>query len=83
VNVSTDNQIAIGELISRICRELGYNGEIVPRDARKADVLCHNASSKKIRKLIDYRLTPFNAGLRETLDWYRGRIAQHERHTTH
>lgn len=76
VNISADSQIAIVELISRICRELGYDGEIVRRDARKSDVLCHNASNEKIRKLIDYRLTPLDVGLRETLDWYR------ERHRT-
>jgi UDP-glucose 4-epimerase len=83
VNISTDNQLSIGELIARICRELGYRGEIARKEGRKADVLCHNASNEKIRGLIDYRLTPFDAGLRETLDWYRGRIATHEKHTAH
>ena len=83
VNISTDNQISIGELISHICRELGYRGDIARKDARKSDVLCHSASNSKIRSLIDYRLTPFDAGLRETLEWYRERAKQDDQHASH
>lgn len=70
VNISTDNQIAIGELVTRIAAILGYAKDILHKPARQADVLCHNASNQKIRALIDYSLTDFDAGLRETLDWY-------------
>ncbi|MEA3053668.1 MAG: UDP-glucose 4-epimerase [Sphingomonadales bacterium] len=73
VNVSTDNQIAIEALVGRICAQLGYGGEIVRREARPADVLCHNASNAKVSGLIDYQLTPFDEGLKRTLDWYRAR----------
>lgn len=74
VNISTDNQIAIGDLVTRIAAMLGYREEIVRKPARQADVLCHNASNQKVRALIDYSLTDFEAGLRETLDWYVNRI---------
>ena len=74
VNISTDNQITIAELIPRICQAMGYVGEIDRRPGRPSDVLCHNASNDKVRSLIEYRLTPFEQGLRETLDWYRQRI---------
>jgi UDP-glucose 4-epimerase len=70
VNISTDNQISIAELVDRICVELGYRGEIARKPARLADVLCHNASNEKVHSLIEYSLTGFDAGLRETLDWY-------------
>jgi UDP-glucose 4-epimerase len=73
VNISTDNQIAIEDLIGRICAGFGYRGEIARGDARPADVLTHNASNAKVRGLIDYQLTPFEEGLRRTLDWYRAR----------
>jgi UDP-glucose 4-epimerase len=73
VNISTDNQIAIGDLVSRIATLLAYQGEIVRMPARQADVLCHNASNQKVRSLIDYSLTDFQTGLRETLDWYASR----------
>jgi len=74
VNISTDNQIAIGELVMRIASTLGYSKEIVRKPARQADVLCHNACNKKVRSLIDYSLTDFDIGLRETLGWYAKRI---------
>lgn len=75
VNISTDNTATVEELIRRICRHLDYTGEIVRREARKADVLCHTASNEKVRSLIDYHLTPFDRGLSETLDWYAARFA--------
>jgi UDP-glucose 4-epimerase len=74
VNISTDNQIAIGDLVTRIAAMLGYREVIVRKPARQADVLCHNASNQKVRALIDYSLTDFETGLRETLDWYVNRI---------
>ncbi len=78
VNISTDNQIAIGDLVTRIAAMLGYREEIVCKPARQADVLCHNASNQKVRALIDYSLTDFETGLRETLDWYVNRIGTAE-----
>ncbi len=74
VNISTDNQITIGELVTRIAAMLGYGKEIVRNPARRADVLCHNACNQKVRALIDYSLTDFDVGLRETLDWYVNRL---------
>lgn len=74
VNISTDNQIDINELIPRICEFFGYTDKIVRKPARKSDVLCHNASNNKVKALIDYNLTPFDIGLRQTLAWYYSRI---------
>lgn len=70
VNISTDNQCSIAELVTRICAEMGYHGEVLRKPSRHADVLCHNASNEKVHSLIDYSLTDFDAGLRETLQWY-------------
>ncbi len=74
VNISTDNTATVEDLIGRICRHYGYSGEILRKDARKSDVLCHNASNAKVKSLIDYQLTPFDEGLAATLDWYRARL---------
>jgi UDP-glucose 4-epimerase len=74
VNISTDNQISIGELVTRIAQELGFQGEILRKPARAADVLSHNASNQKVHALIDYSLTDFDTGLRTTLDWYAQRL---------
>jgi len=74
VNISTDNQVTIGDLVTRIAAILGYQGEILRKPARAADVQCHNASNQKVHSLIDYSLTDFDTGLRETLDWYVQRL---------
>lgn len=71
VNISTDNQISIRDLLQKICIEMNYRGEILKKPERKSDVLCHNASNEKIQKMIKYLLTPFDDGLGKTLDWYR------------
>jgi UDP-glucose 4-epimerase len=71
VNISTDNQISIADLVARICDRLGYRGEIARKPGRHSDVLCHNASNARVRSVIDYTLTPFDTGLDLTLDHYR------------
>jgi UDP-glucose 4-epimerase len=70
VNISTDNQITINELISRICVHYDYNGDVLRKPGRHSDVLSHKASNNKVKKLINYQLTPFEKGLAETLSWY-------------
>lgn len=74
VNISTDNQVTIGALVMRIATILGYEGEILRKPVRAADVLCHNASNQKVHSLIDYSLTDFDEGLSETLNWYVNRL---------
>lgn len=74
VNISTDNQISINELIPTICAYYGYTGEILRKERRKSDVLCHNANNEKVKAMIDYQLTPFEKGLPQTLDWYRAQL---------
>ena len=74
VNISADNRILIRDLLRNICNEMNYNGDIVMKPERKSDVHCHNASNAKIRQMIEYRLTPFETCLRETLAWYKEHI---------
>jgi UDP-glucose 4-epimerase len=71
VNISTDNQISINELIPKIADYYGYKDKIIRKPARKSDVLCHNASNEKIKSLISYKLTSFEDGLNKTLAWYQ------------
>lgn len=74
VNISTDNQIGMAELLSLVCTHMGYTGEILTKPGRKSDVLSHRACSKKIRDMINYTLTPFERGLADTLSWYMANI---------
>jgi UDP-glucose 4-epimerase len=71
VNISTNGQITMEDVIHNIAAELNYTGEILRKDARSADVFCHNASNKKMCELIDFTPTPFREGLKRTLDWYQ------------
>jgi len=74
VNISTDGQIAIKDVIFKIMDMLEYQGDVIYKEVRKADVECHNASNAKIRSMIEYRLTPFEKGLRNTIEWYKKQI---------
>ncbi|MDR1292981.1 MAG: NAD-dependent epimerase/dehydratase family protein [Clostridiales Family XIII bacterium] len=74
VNISTNGQISVNELMALMARELGYTGETLRKEARTADVLCHNASNEKMKTFIDFTPTPFSDGLRETLAWYKAHI---------
>lgn len=74
VNISTDGQISMKDVIYKIASLMNYNGEILNKPARGADVECHNASNAKIKSMIDYQLTSFEEGLAKTIDWYKDNI---------
>jgi UDP-glucose 4-epimerase len=77
VNVSTDNQIAIIDVIKKVCELMNYTGEIEYKPERDSDVQCHNADNKKIRSLINYKLTSFEEGIAKTIDWYKKEFARY------
>jgi UDP-glucose 4-epimerase len=79
VNISTNGQISVNELINCIVEAMDYKGKIVRKAARTADVFCHNASNAKMQNLIDFAPTPFADGLRETLAWYKDTITVKQR----
>jgi UDP-glucose 4-epimerase len=74
VNISTDGQISVRDLINQISNLMGYKGSILSKPARGADVECHNASNAKVKTIIDYQLTSFEDGLSKTLSWYKENI---------
>ena len=74
VNISTDGQISMRDLIYKITELMDYKGEILKKEARNADVKCHNACNEKVKTLIEYSLTPFEDGLKETINWYQKNI---------
>lgn len=75
VNISTDNQYTVKDLLQMILTHYDYQGELIRKEARGADVLAHNASNEKVKRLIDYNLTPFDEGLAKTLDWYQAKFS--------
>jgi UDP-glucose 4-epimerase len=74
INISTNNQVSMNDLVTSICNIMSYKGDVLRKPERKSDVECHNACNKKIHGMIDYKLTPFDDGLKSTLDWYKDNI---------
>lgn len=74
INISTDGQVSMKDVIHKIVDIMGYKGEILQKEARGADVECHNACNKKIKSMIDYNLTSFDEGLDKTIAWYQENI---------
>ncbi len=71
INISSNSQITIRYLISKIADLMDYRGEILRVKSRKSDVQEHDGCNKKIKSIIDYQLTPFDVGLKHTIDWYK------------
>lgn len=74
VNISTDGQISMKDVIYKIVNLMDYKGEVFNKRARGADVECHNASNAKVKSMIDYQLTSFEEGLSKTITWYKENI---------
>lgn len=74
INISTDGQVSMKDVISKIATLMNYKGDILNKPAREADVECHNANNTKIKSMIDYQLTSFEDGLAKTIQWYQENI---------
>jgi len=74
INISTDGQVSMKDLVRKIVDIMDYKGDVLQKEARGADVECHNACNKKVKSMIDYKLTSFEDGLKETLQWYQDNI---------
>ncbi|PLY05610.1 MAG: UDP-glucose 4-epimerase [Arcobacter sp.] len=74
INISTDGQISMKDVIHKIADLMNYKKEILSKPARGADVECHNACNKKVKSMIDYKLTSFEDGLSKTVNWYEENI---------
>ncbi|WP_163834072.1 dTDP-glucose 4,6-dehydratase [Spartinivicinus ruber] len=70
VNIATQNQLSIKALITELCEQMDYHGEIITKPARPADVTAHNASNQKLYRLINPSITPLKKGLAKTIEWY-------------
>lgn len=80
LNLGTGIEISIGELAVRIVAALGSSASIVTVDERvrppEAEVVRLVADTSKARRLLSWEPeTPFDEGLRRTLDWLRDHIA--------
>ncbi len=72
-NLCTGKEVSIKDLVQTISRLLNYNGKIeYNRLGRKGDVERLIGSNKKLKKLLKPSFTPFEKGMKETIEWYKG-----------
>ena len=70
VNISSQNEIKVKDLISKISYKMGYAGDFTIIKNRNADVVRHNGSSQKLNTLIKQEVTNFDTALSQTIEWY-------------
>jgi UDP-glucose 4-epimerase len=71
VNVSATSSISMAELVANIASLMHYEGTILHKERRDADVDCHNATNAFCTGLIDFRTCSIDQGLLETIIWYK------------
>ncbi len=71
VNIGSGREISIRDLLTIICRLVGYNGEI-RWDSSKPDGQPRRCLdvSRAAREIGFTAKTPFELGLKKTIDWY-------------
>ena len=73
VNVATGSSISLNQLFASMREILGSRLEVAYGPVRNGDVKDSLADITRARTLLGYEpLVPFEAGLKKTLDWYRG-----------
>jgi dTDP-4-amino-4,6-dideoxygalactose transaminase/dTDP-D-glucose 4,6-dehydratase len=80
INISSNNQFSIEDVIKKICSHMNYKGEIIRKNERVSDVKIHLGCNEKLKKLAggDLKMTDFETGLLETINWYRDVIESGE-----
>lgn len=79
VNICSENSITIKDLIKKIARLLNFKGDIIYERERVADVQSLLGDNRKFNSLVKgFKMTDFDQGLKETIEWYKG-VHQHDK----
>ncbi|OZU88940.1 UDP-glucose 4-epimerase [Virgibacillus indicus] len=72
VNICTDQQLSIESVVQTIMDVMNYKGKAQRLPVRKADVISHRGSVKKLEKMVGhYTKTPFKDGIINTVNWVK------------
>lgn len=72
INIATGKEITILDMVKVISNELKYTGDFIFEKERKGDLRRHCADISLAKKLIGFSPeTPFNLGIKKTVDWYK------------
>jgi UDP-glucose 4-epimerase len=71
INLASGKQISVNSVITTICKELNYVGDIEYRPKRQGDVRIHEGCMKRAKKLVDFTSkTDFDQAIKQTIQWY-------------
>ncbi len=71
VNIGTDEEISIKELINKIVRYTGKNPKILFDKTKPDGSPRRNSDNSKAKRVLEFKAkTKFDTGLRKTIDWY-------------
>ncbi|MFD1848477.1 dTDP-glucose 4,6-dehydratase [Oceanobacillus bengalensis] len=75
VNITTDQQTTIKTVVENIIDVMNYNGKVLKKPARTADVQSHRGSVEKLHHMVGQtKKTPFKDGITNTVNWLEMRI---------
>lgn len=72
VNITTDQQTTIKTVVETIIDVMNYQGTVLKRSARTADVQSHRGSVKKLQDMVGkVQKTSFKDGIVNTVNWLK------------
>ena len=75
VNISTDQQLSIENVVETIIDVMNYKGKVLRMPNRKADVISHRGSVKKLQSICgQYPKTSFKDGIAATVNWVKDSV---------
>jgi GDP-L-fucose synthase len=80
INLGTDREVTIRETVETIARLVGFEGELRWDPSKPDGQPRRRVDASRAEQLLGWRArTPFDEGLRRTLDWYLANKAEAER----
>jgi UDP-glucose 4-epimerase len=71
INIASGKELKIKDLIAAIIKKMHYNGKILYKNRRIADVRRHRANTLKAKKILHFETNiTFNDGIKKTIDYY-------------
>jgi UDP-glucose 4-epimerase len=67
---SSNQNLKIIDIVKIIKNKFKYKNKIYYSKKRLGDVFYHKLNNKKLKKIINFRLTPFSKGVDETIKYY-------------
>jgi len=68
--LSVDEEINLHDLAKEICRQMDFTGEIIYNQQMEGQIRKPSDNSRLRELLPDFKFTPIEKGIRETIDWF-------------